>query len=381
MFYSAPYLFFLLILFLICLWEFSIKHKGSINIIKIRILIWFLFVFFFGFRGFVNTDCANYYPFFRDLKVFHDGISLSQVLSSYNFEPGFVLTTFLLKSIVPNYHFWIFLWTIIALLGIDFLFVRYSKYYSLSFLLFFVFGGYEIVTNLMRASVAITLFLFSMPALLNGKFRKYLFLNAIGCLFHISSVVYILVYPILRIKLPSSLLYPILIGIFVLGMLGLDVTNLMIVIINILPFERINLLFENYLDTTFIPFISIGTIERFVSFLLVCLFYNKLLKEDKSNVVFLNSYVLYFIFFYSFSNMGAAAYRLAGLFLFSYWIFYAKLFQILKTSGRKAFFLFVLVTYSVLKLISGMSVPCHQYKNILWSNERFEEAEGRLRML
>ena len=142
--YSFPYLLFLFYLFLIVLWEFSLKAKGDRRLKKIRIVIWGSFLFFFGLRGFVNTDCLSYYPFFEGLKTVWDGYSYGYVLSEYDWEPGFITVVYLLKSIIPNYFVWTFVWTLIAIIALDSFFSRNVKYYSLGFLLFFIFGGYEI---------------------------------------------------------------------------------------------------------------------------------------------------------------------------------------------------------------------------------------------
>lgn len=196
--YSFPYLLFLFYLFLIVLWEFSLKAKGDRRLKKIRIVIWGSFLFFFGLRGFVNTDCLSYYPFFEGLKTVWDGYSYGYVLSEYDWEPGFITVVYLLKSIIPNYFVWTFVWTLIAIIALDSFFSRNVKYYSLGFLLFFIFGGYGILVNLMRGSIAMFIFLYSIRFLEKGDSKKYFLVNTVGCLFHISSVLYLLAYFILK---------------------------------------------------------------------------------------------------------------------------------------------------------------------------------------
>ena len=161
MLYTIPYLIFLSFLILLSFWEFLLKKRKNFSIIKIRIIIWISFILFFGFRGFVNTDFLSYYPFFESLKTIWDSVPYEQILSGYEWEPGFITAVYLLKSFIPDYQVWILLWTVILLLSLDFIFLRYVKYYSLAFLLFFVFGGYGICTNLMRASIAMCLFFYS----------------------------------------------------------------------------------------------------------------------------------------------------------------------------------------------------------------------------
>lgn len=378
MLFSIPYLLFLFLLVSIVFWEFYLKRNNKNDIFKIRFVIWITFIFFFGFRGFVNTDCLSYYPFFKNLKTIWDvNISYNQIISGYDWEPGFVTLVYIFKSILPNYQLWILTWCIIFLCTIDFIFTKYTRYYSLSFLLFFVFEGYGFLTNLMRASIAMCFFLLSIPALSESKWKKYLFLNSIGCLFHTSSVVYIIFGYVLKRKFSQTILYIICIILFCFGILGIDLSSILSIIASLMPENRIGLLIENYKSSTANSFFTIGNIERFATYIFVCLSYKKLSEENKTNLLFLNAYILYFIFFFSFS--GVIAQRLANLFVFSYWILYPKFYQYISNMTKKIAFIYLLVLYSCLKLISGMSIPCHQYKNILWNQESFEQAEKRIK--
>nr|WP_129614684.1 EpsG family protein [Bacteroides stercoris] len=379
--YSFPYLLFLFYLFLIVLWEFSLKAKGDRRLKKIRIVIWGSFLFFFGLRGFVNTDCLSYYPFFEGLKTVWDGYSYGYVLSEYDWEPGFITVVYLLKSIIPNYFVWTFVWTLIAIIALDSFFSRNVKYYSLGFLLFFIFGGYGILVNLMRGSIAMFIFLYSIRFLEKGDSKKYFLVNTVGCLFHISSVLYLLAYFILKRRLS----FPFLLGVFLflnlLYWLRIDFSNILIPIMNNISYERISLLVESYIEEgSNGELLSIGYIERCFTYIVVLMMYTKLARSKPDSIIYLNAYVLYYILFYFFWQIDAASQRMAGLFIFTKWIIYSDLYAILKIPNNKKLFLLLLLVYSSLKMISGQSQPYHQYKNILFNNERFEEAERRIQM-
>lgn len=378
MVYAVPYLFFLLFLTLLVFWESYLKKRNNFNIAKIRIVTWIGFLLFFGLRGFVNTDCLSYYPFFQNLKTIWDGIPYEQIISGYDWEPGFITVVYLLKSVIPIYQIWLLIWLVVLLIALDFTFCRYAKYYSLAFLLFFVFGGYGIITNLMRASIAFGIFLFSIPYLISGKWKKFMCLNILGCFFHISSLIYLLSYPILRRKIQNPVLISIFIIIVCCNITGIDFSNIFSIVAKITSLERVSLLVDRYSDVEANSLFSIGNLERFGTYILVCIFYNRIANETKANIVFLNAYILYFICFYAFFKIGDVAQRLSGLFVFSYWIFYNKFYQYLMLKSRRTIFFFVLILYSILKTVSGMSMPYHQYKNILWINESFEEAVKRI---
>lgn len=380
--YPVPYLLFLFYLFLISFWEFSLKAKGDQRLKKIKIAIWGGFLFFFGLRGFVNTDCIGYYPFFEGLKTVWDDFSYNYVLSEYNWEPGFITVMYLFKSIIPNYFVWTFTWVLIALITLDSFFSRNLKYYGLGFLFFFIFGGYGILTNLMRGSIAMFLFLYSIRFLETNNFKKYFLVNIIGCLFHISSLFYLLAYVVLKRKFSFFFLLSVFLSLNVLYWLRIDFSNILIPIMNNLSFERVSLLMRSYVENSSSTgnALSIGYLERCFTYIVVLMIYAKLSRSKPNSIIYLNSYVLYYIIFYFFWKIEDASQRMAGLFLFSYWIIYSDLYATLKLLKNKKLFLLLLLIYSSLKTISGQSQPYHQYKNILFNNERFEEAEKRIQM-
>lgn len=365
---------------MITLWEFSLKNKGGRDL-RIKIAIWISFLFFFGLRGFVNTDCLSYYPFFEGLKTIWDNFPYEYILSEYDWEPGFITVVYIFKSIIPNYFFWVFVWALMILIALDFLFSRYLKYYSLGFLLFFLFGGYDIVTNLMRGCIAMVLFLYSVQYIERGDSKKYFLINAMGCLFHISSLLYLLSYFFLRKKLSSIFLLIVFIVLNMLYWLRIDFSDILALILNNISHERMALLSEAYVENgTSGNLLSIGYIERSFTYIVVMVMYSKLYSKRPSNVIFLNSYILYYFLFYSFWKIDVAAQRMAGLFVYSYWIIYTELYATLKIVHNKKILLVLLMIYSSLKVISGKSQPYHQYKNILFHNEKFEEAERRNQM-
>ena len=380
--YSFPYISFFLLLLLIFLWEISIKKEEPYKIKNIRVVIGISFLFFFGLRGFVNTDCINYYVFFQNLKTLWDGIAYENIISDYNWEPGFVTSVYLFKSFIPNYFVWTFTWALIAFITLNHFFSNKIKYYSLGYILFFIFGGYGICTNLMRASIAMFLFLYSIKYLEKKKWKQYIILNILGCTFHITSIIYFLVTPIINKKLPIPLIVALFVVLNIAYLLRIDVSNLLLIISNYTD-SRISLLINSYIaENTFASTIlSIGYIERIITYIIVIFLYKKCnTTYSKSRVIYLNSYIIYFLFYYLLWKSEALSTRVGGLFIFSYWIIYADFFSYLKTKNNKKIFIILFSLYSILKLLSGQSQPYHQYKNILFSNEKFEQAEKRIHM-
>lgn len=102
--YSLPYL--ALLIFLFFLLMLSLNAKKRDDTIKIDLLAFCVLLFFFGFRGYVNTDWLSYLPFFENLSI-----NWSDSRTDYIWvEPGFLLYTIVVKFFLfDNYFVWIFI--------------------------------------------------------------------------------------------------------------------------------------------------------------------------------------------------------------------------------------------------------------------------------
>ena len=93
---------------------------------------------------------------------------------------------------------------------------------------------------------------------------------------------------------------------------------------NNISYERISLLVESYIEEgSNGELLSIGYIERCFTYIVVLMMYTKLARSKPDSIIYLNAYVLYYILFYFFWQIDAASQRMAGLFIFSYWIIYS----------------------------------------------------------
>lgn len=127
---------------------------------------------------------------------------------------------------------------------------------------------------------------------------------------------------------------------------------------NNISYERISLLVESYIEEgSNGELLSIGYIERCFTYIVVLMMYTKLARSKPDSIIYLNAYVLYYILFYFFWQIDAASQRMAGLFIFSYWIIYSDLYAILKIPNNKKLFLLLLLVYSSLKMIPGNLNP------------------------
>lgn len=91
-----------------------------------------------------------------------------------------------------------------------------SKYPTLSVILFFATNLYFLSMNMIRQSIAISIFILSIPHIKNKSFFKFLFLNLIAVSIHSITVIYFIIYFLLnrRIKINHIIIVCLVVAIF-----------------------------------------------------------------------------------------------------------------------------------------------------------------------
>lgn len=385
--YSIPYLVFGLYLFVLMLLEFRLlKQEKDIRFIRLGVIIGF--ILFFGLRGFVFSDWNIYYTLFENMPTIWDGGLFSvfnQDFTDYftadaatgkaGMEKGFIYFTLFFKSIIPNYHAFVLFNVVIDVILLNVFIKRYSSYYALSFLLFITFGGLIIECDLIRNIKAILLFLVSIKYLQERRIMPYMLLNLAGILFHSSAIVFLPLYFFLHKECSIWVMWVI----FILGniIMLLKISYVQPILLSIgdmiggrLAVQvRVYFVLEEYNSAYGI---SIGYIERVLTFLALILTQKKLVQQSAHNIIFINTYILYFFVFFFLSEISIAVERLTLLFIFSYWILYPNLLALVKYVANKSIVLMAIVTFSILKITLLTQDILTKYDNILFGIESYE---------
>ena len=367
--YSIPYVLFFCILFFLAYIDIRKTDEGKINW-TVRHIAFVLLLIFLGLRGFIQTDWISYYTLFERLPVLNE-FTLS-TFEDYYMEPGFILYSIIIKSVFPNYFAWVFINTLIDLLVFHLLFKHYSKYYILSFVFFYLFL-FLVEVNLYRNIKSIILFLLSIQYISDRKPVPFFILNMCGCLFHISSLIYICLYPIYNFRFNKYFLWTFFCIGNVLFLFQLQwASGLIEFISRALGIERIFALLK-YISTEQTSILSIGYLERCFTFFLIIYLKNRIVKEDDFRNIIYNCLVLYFIFYFAFSEFKVLSDRFSALFVFSYCLIYPWLFENLRLN--KYLFLTLLFSYGFVKQITGNHYILSKYSNLIWGIDSFEERE------
>jgi len=375
--YSFVYLILFLFLFL-CSFKIAVNNEISIKILNRQkdYFAFFILLAFMSLRGFVACDYSEYYPAYTFYPRFQDGISdvinfLKNNLIALKWEKGFVFFAIILKSIKPDYFFYQGVIQSIFLIVIFKVF-REEKLQNiiLAFCFFFTFKGIAISFNLHRNCLSMVLFFLSLKYLKKDNFGKYFLLNLLGCFFHISSVIYILVFFVVRKKYNLIFICSIaIIGIFVF-VLHVKWLKLLITPLGSLLPGRLGRLIVLYLNGNSkwgaeSP-LSFGFLERFGTFCLLIVF-NKKLYKDKDDIIFVNFWFLYFFSNIFFGEIYIISSRISELFVFSYWFVYPRLYEKI-SKEKKYLYILIFLLYGILRNATNYTACFYKYENILIDN-------------
>lgn len=371
--YSVPYIMIFSVLFLLS-FKFGSRNNNvnlQVQFFQERIAFFVLFVFL-GLRGFIQSDWRSYYDAFLKAPTFFDSNERMNYFVNQgaysDWEKGFLLLYILCKSIVSEWWFFqAFSFVFDFVIAFHFIRTFVPKHKVMGICFYFVFGALLYDVNLMRNSKSIMLFCLSLKFITTKKIVPYLLLNLLGMLFHASAVIFIPLYFILGRK-PSKKL---MLLIFILGnaiyILQIHWVQSVLELVAGIIGGRLEVITVGYLSSvkwTTGYGISIGYLERIMTFFLAIHFMDRLLQKQKDNNVILNLVFIYIFSTLFFSEMSILTDRIGPLFLFSYWVFYPQIYEFLSRE-KKTVFLVIFFAYSVMKILSGYAMlPC-LYDNLL----------------
>jgi len=351
------------------------EYRKDENIKVIRWAALSGLLFFFGLRGFIGWDWYNYYPAFNSVpKLFSPN---GELFTATDYNSGFVIYISFLKSIWNNYHFLIFISTLIDLIILNVVIKRYSKYsYAFAILLFIVMGGFYLETDLIRNSKGIMLFLLSLKYVKERKLLPFLLLNIAGSMFHLSSILYLPLYFFLTKKIKKE----IVIGIFITGLIitliQLEYIRPFLTWITNLLGEKFVYLLEKYLELSNYSTgygLTIGLLERLLTSSLIIIYYDKLTDSNDYNRIFINSFIVYFIIFFFFSEIKIIPIRVGGLFSFSYWILYPALLEVISNRNNRRLIIVFFMLYALIKIAGMTDNILYRYVNTLLGKDNYIE--------
>jgi len=378
--YSLPYICYIGFLAILSLLDFYLIKKGKERDSRIRFAVLLSFSVFFGLKGFVGRDVFYYFNFFESIPTiwhWHD--------YSSEFEIGYQIYAIIIKSIYPNFFFFTFVSVLIDAWLIDRIIKRYTKIYVLPFIIFIGFYGIIFEMEQMRNAKAVLIFMYSLRYVSEKRPVPYVILNAIGLAFHNSAIFYIVIYPLLRKRLS----YASYITIYIIGTIifATQFEYIKPLIINISSIfgeniqEKATYYVHSEMYSQRLTDFGIGFIERSISYILftyVLLHISKRKDEKDELIPIINTYVLYFIFYYFFSEIYVVAIRGSALFIISYIILFCKLYEKIGYDKLKYAYIAIIYILVVAKTDRNVHFVEYTYYNVLTEQQPMEARQQAL---
>lgn len=369
--FSTVYVILTFCLAIISAFQIFIKFdKNSLQTINYFVTI--VIICFFGFRGFVGWDWYNYYNFFKTATTISNF-----KFDSTTYEIGFSIYTSLIKSIDSNYISFVFISSLLDFILLHIFFKRYipKNMYVFAFLVFLGMEGIVFEINLMRSIKGLLLFLISIQYIEDRSLWKFVFLNSIGLCFHWSSIIFFPLYFFIHKKIDVRLWIIIFIIGNIIYLFQIDFVKPIVLIASSFFNEAVETKTLFYLQNAIYnkPYgITFGYIERIFTTVVLLLYYNNLIRKSKSNIVFVNAYLIFIIIYFYFSEISIIIIRLGNIFIFSYWILWPLIIN--NSRGAVKYILFaIFVVYLNVKTIKTTNNILYKYDNVLFKRSKSYE--------
>ena len=336
------------------------------------LLVYFIFV---GFRGYICTDWYNYYPMFRETPCLLDFDEFVSYSNSVFTEKGYLFYISLFKVFCNDYVVFQAFSVLIDLVLIHLCIKRYSPNYLFTFLILSVFFYVQSV-NLNRNVKSVLLFLYALRYIEERKFWKYSLLNLIGLCFHSISLIFFVLYFFLRHKISVRTLWIVFIFSNIYYFSQIQLFSLIATAIDGMIGGKVGHAIHFYLakeGAVRFSTVSIGSLERLTTFIVLILNYNKVCATFKYGKYFTNMMLLYLLCYLIFNELPILVTRFSQQFGFAYGIFYSYIISLYGNSKNIAIYKTAICCYLLLWTFSTHRQLMDKYDNFLFRHQSFEE--------
>lgn len=148
----------------------------------------------------VGTDLHVYIRRFYEVHE-SEFSGLSRFNELWGFEYGYLYFSRIISSFLANDRLLIFIVGFIIIFIFSYFFYKYSQMIWLSFFLFISLMFFGTSLNLLRLFIAVSICLISIKYIINRNLIKFLLLVVIAYLFHTSAIIFVLLYPLSKVKI------------------------------------------------------------------------------------------------------------------------------------------------------------------------------------
>ena len=313
--------------------------------------------FFFALKGYVFTDFVSYAGLYKQ--------AANTLTINYSFSPGYSFLQGIAARAGVDFATWMLINSSFHVIALFYLFKRFSVGVAMGFAFFIPFRGLIVEFNLLQNIISIILFIFSIRHIDQRRYVKAICINLFGCVFHLSSIIYILSIPLLVINYNRILLiFVLFVSIFV-SLFGYDLFSLFLESIIILSASEYLHQYQEYLVLPEAYGFSFGNLLRIALFFLLIVHRNWIYKTVPEGKILFNMSIAYFLIYFLFSHNSILVDRVGLLFIPALWILLPSFFIFKHRFGQPYLFGFSMIAIAL--TVSSTSNYLSDYQNRLFN--------------
>ena len=160
---------------------------------KVFLFLTFMLLFVIAaFRSYtVGNDTPEYY---RVFKLISSTNSIQNALTVSRYDVGYIVLNYIVSHLHGDFTMLLCIITGFYLISVLRVLNKYSSNIRIAVLAFFAFSAFYDIMNVLRQSIAIAIFLFSLDFLIERKPLKYFAIVICATFFHSTSIILLLVY-------------------------------------------------------------------------------------------------------------------------------------------------------------------------------------------
>ena len=379
---SIPYFCFMAILVMLVFVEFNLQsHNHRTKFVFIFSL--FLFTLFVGLKGWTGMDVMMYYENYLEAPTLGEFFLGHYPKDWYtDFEIGFNLFEVIAKTLGMSYWQFQFVYVLIDSIILFYFFRRETNYCVLALLIYFIWWGWVFHAEQLRNANSVLLFMMSLKYVRNKQVFSYVLLNLLGMTFHTTSLIYIIVYPLLRITLTKNQLLWIFTVVMLIFIFRIKFINIVLTGLYTYGGQHIASKIQKYYTNIIYAdsYYNLGMRKIIVCFAYIMFFFFPNYFKVGKNIdnVTKNVFVIYFILVFSLCEIRVLQDRASSLFCIGLVMLFVQYYADLKFRLYKQVYMLCVIGVMFITGFKYFSVESYRYRTSFTAAADYKDYDDEL---
>lgn len=359
-FFSLPYLALILCYVFFYFYEKSSQQSNNKSIAGF--LCAFVFILFFGFRGFIGSDWFNYENYYSEATL--------DLWTAFDYEIGFSFLVKLFHDLGFEYSFFVFFITLMQV----FLWHRFLKResYNISLAYIVLISCFPLlIIDLLRNFTAILIAVQSIEYInKNKKFKAFLII-LFSMSFHLTGVFFLALFFLKRNYIKKKVLIVLLVFGIIIYFFQIRFLDSIVFSIGEMLGGRFEYLANSVVDSDVSYGVRFGILEKILVFVLVLINYKYIVNNKIISPIYFNSFFCYCFILLYFSTSETIINRFSLLFFWAYIMILCNLRNLIKHSEFRKNVVLPIILFCFLKTYVTFNNPLYRYSNIVFEKDSY----------